>query len=338
MATIKDIASMTGLSLATISKYLNGGNVLPENRELLQNAIESLGYRRNQQARGLKTNETMTIGVLIPSFENIFFTTIASTIESYLSAHGYGMILCAYNGDSDIECEKLTFLLDKNVDGLVVVSYGGAFDILQKIHHQKIPLVLLDHKVEGFDEDYVGVDNFQSTYHATQTLLSHGHRKIALIGGSPKNYTAKERVRGYQEALRDAGVVNNPHYITVEDLTVAGGTQGFYHVWSCKDKPTAVVVTNYEMTIGALMAVNEMEIAVPQDISLMGFDNILLSQAVRPPLSVVEQPMEKIGEEVAKLLLRRMKKDYTDYPQVIELETQVLERQSITDISIKNLK
>ncbi len=338
MATIKDIASITGLSLATISKYLNGGNVLPENRELLQNAIESLGYRRNQQARGLKTNETMTIGVLIPSFENIFFTTIASTIESYLSAHGYGMILCAYNGNGDIECEKLNFLLDKNVDGLVVVSYGGAFDILEKIHKQKIPLVLLDHKVEGLEEDYVGVDNFQSTYNATAVLLEHGHRDIALIGGCPKNYTAKERIRGYREALAHAKIPSKPHYITEQDLTVLGGSCGFHQIWECEEKPTAVVVTNYEMTIGALMAVNEMEIAVPQEISLMGFDNILLSQAVRPPLSVVEQPMEKIGEEVAKLLLRRMKKDYTDYPQVVELETQVLIRQSITDISIKNLK
>lgn len=332
MATIKDVAKHTGLSIATISKYINGGNVLEENRAMIQEAIELLGYKRNEMARGLKTNKTMTVGILIPSLENIFFTSIVSMIEDQLLEEGYGTIICDFKEDIDMEKKKLEFLVNKNVDGIIMVSYGADKAYIQELLDKKIPVILLDRMIKGLDCDCVLADNLNASYQAVEALITRKHKRIGIICGPEDTYTALERRKGYIRVHEDYDLEIDESLICPSDYTVEGGYEALKEFWNMGSRPSAVMVTNYEMTIGAIMAINELNIKVPEDLSIIGFDNIQMSKVVRPPLSIVEQPMKEIGRTAAKLLVKRLKDDYEDFPAVYRLKTNVYIKESVSQL------
>lgn len=323
MSTIKDVAKYSGLSIATISKYINGGNVLAENRAIIQEAIDQLDYRRNDMARGLKTNKTMTIGILIPSLENIFFTSIVSIIEDQLLEEGYGTIICDYKEDTALEKKKLEFLVNKNVDGIIMVSYGADKTYIQELLDKKIPLILLDRMIKGIDCDCVLADNLNASYQAVEALITRKHKRIGIICGPEATYTADERRKGYVRVHEDYDLPIDEALLSASDYTVEGGYKALADFWRMGQRPTAVMVTNYEMTIGAIMAINDLGINVPSDLSIIGFDNIQMSKVVRPPLSIVEQPMKEIGETAARILIKRLKGDYKSFPVTYRLKTAI---------------
>lgn len=329
MSTIKDVAKHTGLSIATISKYLNGGNVLEDNREKIKVAIDLLGYKRNDMARGLKTNKTMTIGVLIPSLENIFFTTIVSIIEDILQDSGYGMIVCDFKENSALEQKKLAFLVNKHVDGIIMVSYGGNHEYLQELIQKDIPVILLDRMIKDVECDVVLADNLNASYQAVEELITRKHKRIGIICGPENAYTADERRKGYLRVHQDYHLEVDPLLMVVGDYTVESGYKSLEAFWNMKERPTAVLVTNYEMTIGAIMAINDLDISIPNELSIIGFDNIQMAKVVKPPLSIVEQPMKEIGETAAKLMLKRLREDYVDFPSVYRLKTKVHIKESV---------
>lgn len=332
MSTIKDVAKYTGLSIATISKYINGGNVLEQNRAIIQEAIEKLDYKRNEMARGLKTNKTMTIGILIPSLENIFFTTIVSMIEDQLLEEGYGTIICDFKEDADQERKKLEFLVNKNVDGIIMVSYGADKAYIQELLDREIPVILLDRMIKGLDCDCVLADNLNASYQAVEALIVKKHKRIGIICGPEDTYTAEERRKGYIRVHEDYDLEIDEQLISPADYTVEGGYKALVDFWNMSKRPTAVMVTNYEMTIGAIMAINDLGIMVPDDLSIIGFDNIQMSKVVRPPLSIVEQPMKEIGMKAAKLLVKRLKGDFDSFPSVYRLKTNVYIKESVSKL------
>lgn len=329
MSTIKDVAKYTGLSIATISKYINGGNVLIENRAIIQEAIEKLDYTRNEMARGLKTNKTMTIGILIPSLENIFFTTIISMIEDHLLEEGYGTIICDFKEDVKLEKKKLEFLVNKQVDGIIMVSYGADKDYIMELLNKKIPVILLDRMVKGIDCDCVLADNLNASYQAVEALITRKHKRIGIISGPDGTYTAEERRKGYERVHEDYDPKIDDGLIVSSDYTAEGGYKALSHFWEMPERPSAVMVTNYEMTIGAIMAINDLGINVPVDLSIIGFDNIQMSKVVRPPLSIVEQPMKEIGMTAARLLVKRLKGDYKGFPATYRLKTDIHIKESV---------
>lgn len=332
MSTIKDVAKYTGLSIATISKYLNGGNVLEDNREKIKEAIQKLEYKRNDMARGLKTNKTMTIGVLIPSLENIFFTTIVSIIEDILLDHGYGTIVCDFKENAELEQKKLEFLINKHVDGIIMVSYGGNQDYLDELLQGDIPIILLDRMVKDVECDVVLADNLNASYQAVEELITRKHKRIGIVCGPEDTYTADERRKGYIRVHQDYHLDVDPKLMVVGDYTVESGYKSLESLWNQQDRPTAVLVTNYEMTIGAIMAINDLNIGIPEDLSIIGFDNIQMAKVVKPPLSIVEQPMKEIGETAASLLIKRLKGDYSDFPSIFRLKTKVHIKESVSKL------
>jgi len=332
MSTIKDVAKYTGLSIATISKYINGGNVLDENKIIIKEAIEKLDYKPNTNARGLKTNKTMTIGILIPSLTNIFFTRIISIIEDYLQAKGYGMIVCDFKENHKLEKEKLEFLLSKNVDGIIMVSYGKNHEMIKDLVSKTFPFVLLDHMLKDVACDVVIADNLNASYHAVEELINRQHKHIGIICGPENTYTADERRKGYMRVHQDYGVELHEKLIENGDYSVDGGYKSLKKLWQLEKRPSAVLVTNYEMTIGAIMAINDLAIKVPDELSIIGFDNIQMAKVVQPPLSVVEQPMDEIGRVAAELLLRRLSGVWTDFPSVNRLKTNVLIKESVSTL------
>ncbi len=332
MATIKDVAKETGLSIATISKYLNGGNVLENNKTAIENAIIKLGFKVNEMARGLKTNRTKTVGVLIPNLENIFCTSIISNIENILLQDGYSTIICDYKENPKLESEKFNFLLNKMVDGIVVMPFSGIEIQVKEALEKEIPVVLIDRLIKEINCDAVLVDNLNASYDAVEQLIMRGHKRIAIIVGPEDIYTAQERLKGYIRVHEDYNMEIDKQLIKYGDYHIQSGYNLFDELMHIKPCPTAVYVTNYEMTLGAIMAINEKNIKIPEQLSFIGFDNLELARVVKPALSVVVQPMQLIGETAAQILLKRLKGDQSGFPALFRLKAEVLIKESVSRI------
>lgn len=339
-ATIRDIREKTGLSLATISKYLNGGNVLPENAKAIANAIDELHYEVNEVARGLATKRTRTIGVLIQSFENVFAGTLVSNIESVLRQHNYSTIVCDSQGDEKLEEEALHFLVSKRVDGIIIIPTANNPEYLQPVFEKGIPVVLIDRAFSNDEIDCVLIDNVKAAKEAIEVLLNHNHEEIAIICGDDKEYTGRKRLAGYVEALTENDISIKDVYIKRGKLTVEHGYQAMKELLSMKERPTAVFMTNYEITLGGILAINESGVHFPEEISLIGFDNFMLAQIVKPSLWTVTQPMEKIAVTAAELMLEKLcngkmsdkrQGEAADKRKII-LETSIYEGKSIRSL------
>lgn len=329
--TIKDVAKETGLSIATISKYINGGNVLEENRASIDRAVEKLGFKVNTMARGLKTNKTMTVGVLIPDLKNIFCTTIISSLENSLMQSGYGTIVCDYGQREELESGKLSFLVDKQVDGVILLPSGAALPELGELTARGIPVVLIDRALEEPRCDTVLVDNLNASYNAVELLITKGHRRIGIICGPDDVFTARERLLGYVRVHGDYGMNVEEALVKKGDYGADSGYKLFNELMDAENPPSAVFVTNYEMTLGAVMAANERNVRFPADMSFIGFDNLQMAKVIKPRLSIVAQPMELIGETAASILLRRLRGDWGNYPAMVRLKTTLLPGESVSE-------
>jgi LacI family transcriptional regulator len=305
-ATIKDLARETGLSLATISKYLNGGNVLARNKALIDESVERLNFRVNTLARALKTNRTMTVGVLIPEFSALFFSTIASGVEETLSRHGYGILLCDSHSNKRSELEAVEFMVNKQVDGIIAVTGFDGMSSFVSARKRNVPVVLIDNVPPNRIYDVVTTDNLNSSREATSYLLSMGHVKCGVICGPNEIYTARERLAGYLDAFRRVGLEPDMQLVETTEYSFKGGYEGFRRLYERRPDMTAVFATSYDITIGAIMAVQNMQIQIPDQLSFVGFDDILLTDVIRPKLTLVSQPMHRIGTVAANHLRKLM--------------------------------
>lgn len=328
-ATIKDIAKQTGLGLATISSYLNGGNVREKNRIKIEQAIEELHFEVNEMARGLKTNRTKLIGVIIPELNNIFCAEIITEVEDILRRYGYAIMLCDCRTDEKREEEAVEFLKKRRVDGVIVIPSGSKSAHLQNLMDAGIPVVLIDRKLKGLDCDCVLVDNRGCTRLAMEKLLAAGHRKIGMIAGPDEIYTASERLEGYYEAMKDVGIGGCNSLVVRGDYTIKGGTRAFKELIEKNPDMTAVFVSNYEMMVGAMMEANELGIRIPEQISLVGFDNVEFAKACVPKLSIVSQPTIEIAKEAADMMLRRLSEGREAKSVQVSLSAEYIEGKSI---------
>ena len=222
-ATIKDIAKRTGLGLATISSYLNGGNVREKNRIKIEEAIKELHFEVNEVARGLKTNRTKTIGIVIPELNNIFFAEIITEAEDILRSHGYATMICDCRSDIEREKEAVDFLYHRRVDGLIVMPTGTSDPGFQKFLRAGKPIVMIDRKMRDVACDCILVDNEGAAEDAVKRLIQAGHTKIGMIAGPEDVYTARERQRGYQKAVQESGIICDDSLIARGNYTIAGG-------------------------------------------------------------------------------------------------------------------
>ncbi len=327
-ATIVDIKKKTGLSLATISKYLNGGNVLPENKVKIEAAIKELHYEVNELARGLVTNKTNTVGILVFSIESPFTGMILHHVGEALRKNGYGMLIVDSCDDEQIEAKNVRYLISKKVDGIIVLPVASRGDFLAPAKNAKIPIVLLDRSLSDIQYDCVRIDNRKSTYNAMKELIKRNHKKIAVIA-SEREYTGRERFNGFMEAMRDAGLEVPADYQVRGTHSIATGYNGMKKLMALKDRPTGVFMSNYEITLGAMLSMNEAGFKCPDDISLLGFDDQLFFHLLQPQVYMVEQPMKALGERAVELLIGRMNGIINEDPIEIALGTRLQEGNSI---------
>lgn len=321
MSTIKDVARRTGLSLSTISKYLNGGNVREENRLKIEQAIRELDYSVNYFARSLKANRSMTIGILLPTISSPFFGRVVAAMDAQLLKSGYQSVVCSYNFDHTLELEKLEFLARRHVDGLIYVPEHATIDEIRPRVGQT-PMIFLDRTIEGADCDTIVVDNLNAVYMATEQLISRGHRRIGLIAGPQSISTARERMTGYRRVLSDYSLPVDESLIVMGDYDMESGSRLFNRLLDMPDAPTAICVTNYDMTIGAITAAHERGVALPKDVDLIGYDNVDLCRIVSHTLEIVEQPMDEMGKAAAKLIADRLAGD-TSPRKVLRLKARL---------------
>lgn len=331
-ATIRDIKERTGLSLATISKYINGGNVLPENRIKIEAAIKDLHYEVNEIARGLVTNKTRTIGVLVYSIESLFNGTLLKYIGDALRSEGYGLLICDSNSDEETERKNMRFLINKKVDGMIIVPVSTKQEMLDAVKDMEIPVVLLDRVIENVECDCVRIDNRLAAYNATKHLIDMGHKDIAVISSSSE-YTGIERCKGFLSAMEEGGIKVPEEYIFNKIHSIEHGYDSMKKIIAQKKRPTAVLMTNYEITLGAVMAVNESELNCPEDISMLGFDDLILSHVTNPVMNMVVQPMKEMGEKSVELLLNKIAKPKDINAVEIILPTKLHEGNSIKKLN-----
>lgn len=301
-ATIKDLAKKTGLGYATISAYLNGVSVRPYNKEKIEKAINELGYIRNDYARGLKTHKSGTIGVLIPELSNIFATTIISEMEEELREKGYGIIVCDCRSDMKLEQQSIRFLLSKMVDGLIVMPVSTDGEVFTIALEKQVPVTVIDRLTNNIKVSHIVINNREVSRQATEKLLAKGRKNIALITGDMRVYTAKERRLGYQEVLEENGLYNE-NVVYNGGLCVEGGYQATKKMLAENPQTDAVFVTNYEMTVGCMIAMTEEGKKIGEDIDFIGFDNVEMSNVFTPKLTTVKQPLKEIGQLAAKTIM-----------------------------------
>jgi LacI family transcriptional regulator len=327
--TINDVAKHTGLSVGTISKHLNGIPVKPRNRLRIEKAIDELNYKVNEFARGLKTNTTKTIGILIPNLDNVFATTIVSIVEDRLLQYGYSTIICDYKDDGKLENEKLNFLVDKMADGIIFMPTGNCHDGIRSMLESRKPIVLIDRMIEGIECDVVMIDNLNASYHAIEHMIANGHKRIGVITGQKNSFTSRERLKGYCRVHEDYGIPVDEQLIQFGDYKFESGHQLCQKLMKLESPITGLLVANYKMTMGAVMALNELNVNIPRDISIIGFGDLDMIRLIKPALTVVSQPMKEIGEIAVSLLLKRLRDDFSNYPTIVRQKTKLVERDSV---------
>ena len=328
-ATIKDIARETGLGVATVSSYLNGGHVRPQNKEKIEKAIQELHYEVNETARQLKTNRTRMIGAIIPELNSTFYAAVLSRIEDTLRQHGYAMLICDCRTDVYREEEAAEFLFRRRVDGLFDIPVDSSGRHLLPYIKAKKPVVLIDRQIDEIECDSVCVDNYQAVRSAVQLLTSMGHRKIGLLACPQSNHAATQRLYGYRKSLEEAGIEASEELVYQGTDTIDSGTQGMEQLIDRNPEMTAVIAASYRMSFGAVIAANEKNICVPDQLSLVGFDNPQFARAVHPRLTIINQPIEQIGDKAAELMIRRLAREEPEEKQHIWLPAEILKGRSV---------
>ena len=331
-ATIKDIRTETGLALATISKYLNGGNVKKENREKIDAAVKKLDYRPNTFARSLVTKKTRTVSFVVNDITSQFSGILLHHAGEQLRKAGYSLMIYDSGHDEKREAENIRSSLEKQSDGILLLPVTRDPKILSPAKKEHVPVVLLDREMEKESADCVIIDNRRAAEEAVSLLISRGHQRISVIHSL--EYTGYERYLGYLSALKQAGITPDKEIERMgEKHSTELGYQSMKELLALKDRPTAVLMTNYEISLGVIMALNEKGIRCPEEISLVGFDELILSLVMKPKMTLVAQPMEEIAAEGVRLLLKRIEDEvHAAPPQRISLSARLVEGESIRSI------
>lgn len=304
MANIKIIARKAGVSISTVSRVMNGSKpVSPELHQRVMDVVEQMNYKPNSIARSLILNKTNLIGVVVPDVSNAFQAQLLKGIEGYAARANYDVIICNVYKDLNKQRKYFNTMLDRHVDGIILLHEASKEDLEKFLQRSDIPLLLSSVQVEGVSVPFVGIDEEKAGYDAASYLIARGHRRIGFIFGEGRALGTL-RKEGYMRALRENNLPLLPEMMVQGDCSPASGYEGMRVLLKLPLRPTAVFCVSDEMAIGALDCILDQGLSVPEDISIMGFDDIDLSQVVRPKLTTVHQPIEKMGAESAKLLIK----------------------------------
>lgn len=326
--TIRDVAEAAGVSPATVSRVLNGKqDVGTELRHRVLAAVTELGYRPNGPARSLRTRAAMVLGIIISDITNPFFTAMVRGVEDRAHQAGYSVVLA--NADEDLakESRYLEVAAAEQLAGVLLSPAVAAETRVDVLLERGIPVVTIDRKLATAPIDSVTVNNRQAAQDATAHLIAQGCRRIGIVAGPVKTTTGASRLAGFRAAMRTAGRAPDPALIAHADFRTVGGYEATRRLLRLAQPPDGLLVSNNLMTVGALQAITEADLAIPDDIAVVGFDDASWTTALRPPLTVVAQPTYEIGRQATELLFRRIARQSFP-PRHIVLKATLVERGS----------
>lgn len=328
MPTIREVAKKAGVSSTTVSHVINHTRFVSEDvSERVRSAMDELGYRPNALARSLRRGETKTLGLIMPDSANPFFAEIAKEIEKTVFSSGYSLILCNTNGDLEREKFYTEVLLAKQVDGVIFVAAGDETESLLQLVNRKLPMVVVDRYFGDLPVDIVLTNNYLGGYNATRHLIEQGHRRIAVICG-PSNVTpSADRVRGYRSAMQDSGLEVDEELVAAGNFDSESGLKCARQLLDVKTPPTAIFACNDLMAIGAVRAVSENGLRIPEDMALVGFDNIELASYTVPALTTIDQREGLLGKTAGEMLIERIQTPSKEHHRVV-IDNQLIIRES----------
>ncbi|MCY6353811.1 LacI family DNA-binding transcriptional regulator [Clostridium sp. ZS2-4] len=335
-STIRDVAVKAGVSVATVSRVLNNQEGYSEKtKQKVLKTIKELGYKPNAIARGLANKSTKTIGVLVPDVSTMFLSKILNGIETNAHQKDYSVIVCNTGILGERTTEYLDILSEKRVDGIIIVSLPMKNEYNEAISSMNVPCMLVSTMSYRYQLPYIKVDDRQAAYKATQFLIEKGHEKIAMISGTKDELIAgKSRVNGYIDALRDFDLTIDERLIKYGDFSYISGIKCMEELLEeGMEKFTAIFAASDDMAVGALSAAYHRGIKVPEDLSIIGYDNTQIAEMSIPPLTTISQPFGKMGEKAAEKLVYMIESKET--VESIIMPYSIVERSTVKNIDNK---
>ncbi|CDG15767.1 ribose operon transcriptional repressor RbsR [Xenorhabdus doucetiae] len=330
MATMKDVARLAGVSTSTVSHVINGNRYVSENvKKRVNAAIEELNYAPSALARSLKIKQTKTIGMLVTASDNSFYSEIVRGVEKSCYERGYSLILCNTEGNVTRMISNMETLLQKRVDGLLIMcseTQRPSSDAFRR--YPLVPMVIMDWSPFDSFNDIIKDNSLQGGEMATNYLISRGFRKIACITGPRDKTPACQRLAGYRKAMQDAGLRIPAGYEIYSDFEFAGGLSSMNQLLQLSEPPEALFAGNDAMAIGAYQALYQQGLSVPDDISIIGYDDIAIAPYLIPPLTTIHQPKDELGKLAIDSLLYRMSNPESE-PKQLVLTPKLIERSSV---------
>lgn len=308
---LKQLADRTGLSISTVSRVLSGkaqgARISDKTRDRVLKEARRQGIVINEVARGLRLRISKTVGLIIPDISNPFFATLARQVEHVSRARNYSVLLCDSEESTDVEAANVHLMTNRRVDGLIVAPVGGRQDHLEAAA-SIMPLVLIDRILPGVNVPCVASDNEGGGELAVRHLVAMGHRRIGCVQGLPASSTNAGRIQGFRKAAREAGLEIPDEWIAGEGYTLESAKRHATILLSSPDRPTAIVAMGNSLALGVLHAARDLGISVPEELSLVGFDDQPWAEWLTPPLTTIAQPVESLGASATELFFTRLEK------------------------------
>ncbi|PKE30076.1 transcriptional regulator RbsR [Rahnella sp. AA] len=330
MATMKDVARLAGVSTSTVSHVINKNRFVSESiADKVNAAVEQLNYAPSALARSLKLNQTRTIGMLLTASSNPFYSEVVRGVERSCYERGYSLILCNTDNDAERMNRSLETLLQKRVDGLLIMcteNHRPSKDAISR--YPSLPIVMMDWSPFEGSIDVIQDNALLGGEMATDYLIRHGYSRIACITGPLDKTTAQERLNGYRQAMKKAGLEILPGYEVSSDFEFGGGLVAMEQLLMLPEPPHAIFASNDAMAVGVYQALYQRGLRVPDDVAVVGYDDIQLAQYMMPPLTTIHQPKDSLGELAVDALLHRLQEPESE-PQVLVLTPELVVRQSV---------
>lgn len=326
---MRDVAKLANVSLTTVSRTIrNDPHVSPQTRKKVLRAVKKLNYYVNEGARSIIKKQTKTIGLGIFDISNPFFPPLVRGVENTLNKFGYSLVL--YNTDENHkkEDEFLRWMLEKRADGIILALTGGSNEYLNDIVKRNIPLVLVDREVEGISADVVCVDNADGGFVGVEHLITLGHRRIGMVAYQRGASTTEERIKGYLRALDVHGIEADETLLVESETSSESVMEAIKKLLSIPDPPTAIFSCSNLVTLGILKALKKLRKKIPQDLALVGFDDVEWGELLSSPLTAICQPAYTIGATAGQILLQRLFKEGPEEKQKVVLKTNLVIRES----------
>jgi LacI family transcriptional regulator len=335
--TIKDVAKYANVSIATVSRIVNG---LPgyseDTKKKVQEAIEALGYQPNAIARGLINKRTQTIGVLFPEVSGMLSSEVLEGVENAAHDGGFSVIVCNTTSSGKRTVKYLRLLQEKRVDGIIFASEDVKEEYYKIFQEMKVPVVLVSTASSNYDLPFVRVNDFEGAFQATEHLIKKGHKQIGMIGGSKNDPIAGvPRMRGFKEALQKHSLAFSEKNITTnEGYRFQNGKESLPVLLKQLPNMTAIFAASDEMAIGAMSAAHQLGIKVPEELSIIGYDNLKIAEMCYPALTTVSQPLKDMGQTAGEILVKLIKGEEKEAKSQY-MPFTIVERQSVCDLRDK---